>query len=193
MPTTCAVVGCNNRHFKGSNVSYYRFPNPVDEMDRRCKWINFVSRQNEDGTPWEPQEGDRLCSDHFVSKKKSNSANSPDYVPSIYPETVPKKPSNSTSVESVARFERAQRCSILNEQERLAKEEEEEKSRKLAQLALQPYEHDHGSYSKAREDQAKETVEQLVVHHPVRRDRGDQIHSIPAEVGKINLTTVEPC
>jgi len=33
---------------------------------------------------------------------------------------------------------------------------------------LEAYEHDHGSYSKAREDQAKETAKQMVVHEPVR-------------------------
>ena len=62
MPTTCVVVGCNTRHSKEGNISFYRFPNPVDDLERRRKWINFVSRKNEDGTPWEPEDGERLCS-----------------------------------------------------------------------------------------------------------------------------------
>jgi len=44
-------------------------------------------------------------------------------VPSIYPKTVPKKPSNSTSL--LFEVLLASSGSILNEQEWLAKEEEE--------------------------------------------------------------------
>ena len=79
MPTMCVVVGCNNRHYKGCNVSFYHFPNPVDDIERRCKWTNFVSRKNEDGTSWEPAEGDRLCSQHFISGEKSDSPTSLDF------------------------------------------------------------------------------------------------------------------
>ena len=40
----------------------------------------------------ETMEGNRVCSEHFISKKKSNLPGNPDYVPSVYPEvTVEKK------------------------------------------------------------------------------------------------------
>ena len=48
-------------------------------------WLAFVLKKNCDGSPWRPEEGDRVCSDHFISGKKSDSATSPDFVPSIKP------------------------------------------------------------------------------------------------------------
>ena len=80
MPTTCVVVNCHNRQHKGCNISFYQFP--VDQ-DHRRRWVAFVSHQNEDGSPWQPGDGDRICSDHFILKKKSVIPNNPDYVPSI--------------------------------------------------------------------------------------------------------------
>ena len=74
-----------------------------------------------------PGEGDRLCSEHFISKKKSN-LNSPDYVPSVYPETLAKKSSCAANASSLACFERAQRHSTTSEMERLATEREEERN-----------------------------------------------------------------
>jgi len=60
-------------------------------------------------------------------------------MPSIYPETLKKKPSNSASTDSVAHFEQAQWQSITNEQEQVAKEKkekEEKTSYKFMQQAL---------------------------------------------------------
>jgi len=108
MPTSCVVIGCYNHHQTGGGVSFYRFP--ADNSERRRKWISFVSRENEDGSPWEPSDGDRVCSAHFISGKKSDDACNPDFVPSVYPKTASKKPSQSTDTakeESVARFKRA--------------------------------------------------------------------------------------
>ena len=82
-----------------SLISFYRFPT---DSERRHRWICFVSRQNPDGTPWKPVEGDRLCSEHFISKKKSDLPNNPDYVPSVYPETIAKK--SGANVSSLARL-----------------------------------------------------------------------------------------
>ena len=48
-----------------------------------CRWLAFINRRNEDGSAWEPGEGDRLCSDHFIYCKKLDIPTSPDYVPSI--------------------------------------------------------------------------------------------------------------
>jgi len=43
------------------------------------------------------EKGDHLCLQHFINAQKSDLANGPDFVPSIYPDLV-KKSSNSTSV-----------------------------------------------------------------------------------------------
>ena len=188
MPTTCAVVGCYNRHCKGNLISFYRFPT---EAERRHRWISFVSRQNADGTPWKPGEGDRLCSEHFVSKKKSDLPNSPDYVPSVYPETLAKKSSCAANASSLARFERAQRRSTTSEMERLATEREEETNILFVQRALKAFKNDHGSYCKASTELPHEAVEQVVVCQPGRLSSSgaeQQSLSIPAEAGKI-LTT----
>ena len=80
MPTTCAVVGCHNRQSKQCGYSFYRFPK---EGDRRRHWIAFVSRRNPDGSAWKPGIGDHVCSKHFISKRKSDLSDSPDFLPSI--------------------------------------------------------------------------------------------------------------
>ena len=121
MPNTCVVVKCYNRHSKHSKTSFYHFPTDVD---RRRKWVAFVSRRNTDGSPWQPSDGDQICSDHFVSKEKSDVPSDPNYVPLVYPEE--KENSDDTSgkgASSVARFERAQcQCKIALEQHRLQEE-----------------------------------------------------------------------
>ena len=73
MPTTCVVVNCFNRHYKGSTIKFYRFP--VDS-DHCRQWVAFVSRQNEDGLAWQPKDGNRI-------KQKSDLPRNSDYVPSI--------------------------------------------------------------------------------------------------------------
>ena len=80
MPTICVVVGCHNRHSKQCGLQFYRFPT---DKDCRQLWIAFVSRRNPDGSAWQPGSGDRVCSDHFVSRKKSDLPGLPDFVPSI--------------------------------------------------------------------------------------------------------------
>ncbi|XP_011406857.1 PREDICTED: THAP domain-containing protein 11-like [Amphimedon queenslandica] len=125
MPTSCCVVGCHNRHSTCSRYHFYHFPR---DLARRRSWLSFVGRRNYDGTPWEPGDGDCVCSQHFISGSKSNIPNNPDYVPSV-PASVQlvdpgtcAKPSHS-----VARFERAQQRSraILLEQVRLERMEQE--------------------------------------------------------------------
>ena len=47
---SCVVVGCNNHHETGGGISLYCFP--ADLERRQKKWLSFVSRENEDGSPW---------------------------------------------------------------------------------------------------------------------------------------------
>jgi len=98
-----------------------------------------------------------------------------------------KKPVNSNAVENIARYKRAQRCSVFNERAQVAKEKEKENTCKSIQQPLKAFEHDHGSYCKARQQQSSETVEQIFDFHPVRQDTVSQFPSIPAEFGKLNL------
>ena len=117
MPTTCVVIKCYNRHSRHSKRSFYHFPTDVN---RHQKWVTFVSRRNADSLPWQPSNGDRICSVHFVLKEKSDVSSDSNYVPLVYPEE--KEDSNDTSkgASSVARFERAQRqCKMALEQQRL--------------------------------------------------------------------------
>jgi len=100
MPTTCAVVGCNNRQCKLCGVSYYSIPK--EDQDCRRQWIAFVSRKNSDGSAWKPGKGHRVCSNHFISGKKSDEPGNPDYVPSVKHTKQPLSSSNA----SVSRFER---------------------------------------------------------------------------------------
>ena len=171
-------------------ISFYRFPT---DAERRNRWIGFVSRQNADGTPWKPGEGDRLCSEHFVAKKKSDLPNNPDYVPSVYPETIAKKSSCVANVSSLARFERAQRRSATNEMKRLANEKDEERNFIFIQRALKAFKHDHGFYCKASTEQPCKAVEQVVICQPGRLSSSDveqQLLCIPAEAGKILIAGV---
>lgn len=192
MPTTCAVVGCHNRHCKDNLIRFYRFPT---DGERRRRWVSFVSRQNADGTPWKAGEGDRVCSEHFVSKKKSDMLNSPDYVPSVYPKMIAKKSSRAASVSSLARFERAQRRSATHlaiDEIELAKEKEEERDFIFVQRALKAFKNDHGAYCKAStghpKEQPFEAVEQAVICQPGRlisSGMEEQLLCIPAEAGRL--------
>ena len=100
------MVNCYNQHSKHSNRSFYRY---LTDVNHRQKWVAFVSCRNADGSSWQPSDGGRICSGHFVLKEKSNVPSDPNYVPSVYQEE--KEVSNNTSkgASSVARFERAQR------------------------------------------------------------------------------------
>ena len=140
--------------------------------------------------PWKPGEGGRLCSEHFVSKKKSNLPNNPDYVPSVYPETLAKS-SCAANASSLAHFEWVQWRSTTSEMEWLATEREEESNILFVQRALKAFKDDHGCYCKASTEQPCEAVEQVVVCQPNRLSSSgaeQQSLCIPAEAGKI-LTT----
>ncbi|XP_053733341.1 uncharacterized protein LOC128766029 [Synchiropus splendidus] len=76
MVHTCVVAGCRNRRTPGSTLSFYRFPR---DPERKRRWIAAVNRRG-----WEPNDGSRLCSTHFISGKQVKNPRSPDYVPSVF-------------------------------------------------------------------------------------------------------------
>lgn len=76
MVHTCVVAGCRNRRTPGTPLSFYRFPR---DPERKRRWIVAVNRRG-----WEPNDGSRLCSTHFLSGKQVKNPRSPDYVPSVF-------------------------------------------------------------------------------------------------------------
>ena len=191
MPTTCVVVNCFNRHHKDSTIKFYRF---TVDSDRRRQWVAFVSRRNEDGSPWQPKDGDRICSDHFILNQKSDIPTNPDYVPSILSrrvtetrdeevvEALDPRLDHTQDQKHLNRFERAQqRRKKATEWDRLQGVEQERDAiyHKRTQKA---FVHDHGSYCKPT---GWEKMESLCNSDRQNFTRLiDKELTIPEEVGK---------
>ena len=78
----CCAVNChNNEGMPG--ISFYRVirKNKIQQE----KWIQKIKRINEDGTPWRPTKGTKLCGAHFISGNISNEPSNPDFVPTKFP------------------------------------------------------------------------------------------------------------
>ena len=184
MPTTCIVVNCHNRQHKGCNISFYRFP--VDQ-DRRQRWVAFVSRQNEDGSPWQPGDGDRICSDHFILKKKSDIPNNPDYVPSIQSPCSSEGPERVPEKDQFSRFERSQRRSRM-----LADQQESQQLQIINDsiaytIAQKAFQHDHKWYCKGSSSHgASYEVSEVSMSPGQSCSYNEAIEemTIPVEVGK---------
>ena len=148
---------------------------------RRCRWLAFINRRNDDGSAWEPGEGDRVCSDHFIQRKKSDIPTSPDYVPSIStPVNLNLEIPDENS--ACARFERAQRrFKQQHEQEKDLKRNSINLARNLRALS-----HDHTYASKSFE--YRPCQEKLIIE-PAKSIAtvvaSSQMEVIPAEVGKL--------
>ena len=76
MVKNCSAVGCTNMYKKGNGISFYRFPTNVE---RKRKWIAAVRWEN-----WMPTKYSWICSQHFVTGKKSNNPLAPNYIPSFF-------------------------------------------------------------------------------------------------------------
>ena len=79
----CSAVKCNNSANRDGprGIKFYRFPN---DTIRRKRWTTLVNRTQPNGSPWYPGPDSRLCSEHFVSSKKSDNPDDPDYEPSVF-------------------------------------------------------------------------------------------------------------
>ena len=179
MPTTCTVVNCDNRHCKGSSIKFYRFPK---DQHRRQRWLAFVSCQDKDGSPWQPGDGDRICSDHFISKEKSDIPTNPDYVPSIESPCSSENPERRREIDQLNQFEKPQRWSrIVAERQRLQDLQIESESISLRK-AQKTFELDHGSYCKQPSSYGVSDLrvppEQSCLNEMIEEP------SIPAEVGR---------
>ena len=89
----CCAKNCFNRESK-DKVSFYRIPKAVDTATkaRRKAWLQKISRVGPDGKPWKPTKNSRLCSEHFISGRKSDDPKSPNYIPCIFLHRNVKKP-----------------------------------------------------------------------------------------------------
>ena len=163
-------------------------------MERRRQWLRFVSRENEDGSPWQPADGDRICSAHFILGKKSEGAGDPDFVPSVYPKTASKKrpgSSEAANVQSVARYKRVKQRSAakeIAEQETKEKEvvrrKEEERNSIVIQYMFKAFQHDHGSYCNRSNNSTLASVIPSSCSLYLQSSRSGEEGAICAEVGK---------
>ena len=76
MVKNCCAVGCTKVYQKSNGISFYRFPTNVE---RKRRWIAAVRREN-----WMPSKYSWICSQHFMTGKKSNNPLAPNYVPSVF-------------------------------------------------------------------------------------------------------------
>ena len=96
----CCAVGCHVSQGK-DDASFFKVKNKR-YPDRSEKWIRAISRDNPDGTPWQPSDFTVICSNHFVSGHPSTITSSPDYVPTIFP-TNHRRPATKQDVERLNR------------------------------------------------------------------------------------------
>ena len=132
----------------------------------------FINCRNEDGKPWIPGNGDRVCSDHFISHKKSDIPTNPDYIPSV-----PLAEERRADL-ACARFERAQR----RDMQKKDKEREAEQRILVHQQNVLALHHDHDYGVKVRK--SEELIEELPreIHDTTVYEVG-----IPVEVVKFSF------
>ena len=87
--TACTLKGCSNE--TGNYVGFFRFPKKNPEQ--RELWLKAISKVVDLPEGWKPAPNARLCGQHFIQGKPHPSRTSPDYYPTIFPDTVKKKKS----------------------------------------------------------------------------------------------------
>ena len=128
MPTSCCVVGCTNRHSKDAPYRFYRFPK---DSGRRQRWIAAVRWVNIDGSAWQPSDGDRICSLHFVSGEKNDNPTHPGYIPTLNMAGEDSTAIASTVEQSVTRVER-----LSAREKRKHRQFEEEEAAQVASISV---------------------------------------------------------
>ncbi|KAH0568630.1 uncharacterized protein LOC123269773 [Cotesia glomerata] len=115
----CCVPGCRN-YGKKRGVHFYSFSNVSHKKPQTEKWIKAIRRVDEDGTPWRPNKGSRICSQHFIGNKKSEHPLSPSFVPSIFPEVYYGKQMNEATQKLLLnRFQRTMKRQMERKMETL--------------------------------------------------------------------------
>ena len=113
MVVSCCVTGRSKRFDKEDSFDFHIFSKTEP---RTTLWKNAFRRKDPiTGGDWEPPSHPSLCTQHFISGRKSDDPNHPDYVPSInlgYDNT-----SSSSSSAAMDRYDRAARRSNAREQE----------------------------------------------------------------------------
>ncbi|CAH1274530.1 EME1 [Branchiostoma lanceolatum] len=111
MPVSCCAVNCTSRKVKGCTKSFFRIPH---EPERRAAWLRALKRSEiqegrETFSPaaWTPKGHERVCSDHFISGKRSTDPADPDYVPSLF--NLPASASRSTNPSAWLKFKSAKK------------------------------------------------------------------------------------
>ena len=81
----CCATNCFNRESR-DKVSFYRIPNSVDTTTKagRKAWLQKISCVG--------PERKRLCSEHFISGRRSEDPKSPNYIPRVFLHRNVKKP-----------------------------------------------------------------------------------------------------
>ncbi|XP_055012317.1 uncharacterized protein LOC129409755 isoform X2 [Boleophthalmus pectinirostris] len=83
--SSCCVLGCENwrNNTCDSKLKFYRIPaDTPSQKTRRQLWLNAIRRSN-----WTETivNNAHVCSAHFISGEASLDAESPDFVPSVFP------------------------------------------------------------------------------------------------------------
>ncbi|XP_039281686.1 zinc finger protein 354B [Nilaparvata lugens] len=86
----------------------------IEYLKPNTKYGVFCSRagalyDEADGTPWRPTMHSRVCSDHFITKRKNEATVHPDYVPTVFPRN-----GNKVTIASLLRLARFQRLRERN-------------------------------------------------------------------------------
>ena len=79
----CCAVDCHERQGQDPSISFFKVKSKRNPA-RSEAWIRAIKRDNEDGTPWQPNDYSVLCGRHFITGKPSDIPSSPDYAPTIF-------------------------------------------------------------------------------------------------------------
>ncbi|XP_010785928.1 THAP domain-containing protein 11-like isoform X2 [Notothenia coriiceps] len=162
MVDNCCAPGCTNRRGKKKGVSYYRIPK---DAERREKWIAAIKRDRSrlnKTERWDPPAVCfRLCSDHFISGRKSDNPLSPDFIPSIF-----------DYLPSPEKTRRKTRLEVFNRRQK-AKLHKVEQAKLSAEAIRQRTSTDCPQKKAAQEDQITEPLKEPPISDPLV-DSGDE-------------------